>query len=96
MTHLRGMLLRCRVSDESCLLSVSYYLLLNVAEDVRVEMKMQNKGIVRLLCKSLERENQELLILVVSFLKKMSVFVENKKEMVSLNFHSQLRLSLEC
>ena len=66
--------------------SVSYYLLLNVAEEVRVEMKMQNKGIVRMLCKSLERDNQELLILVVSFLKKMSVFIENKKEMVI--FHS--------
>ena len=70
--------------------SVSYYLLLNVAEEVRVEMKMQNKGIVRMLCKSLERDNQELLILVVSFLKKMSVFIENKKEMVI--FHSKYRL----
>ena len=71
--------------------SVSYYLLLNVAEEVRVEMKMQNKGIVRMLCKSLERDNQELLILVVSFLKKMSVFIENKKEMVI--FYSKHRLS---
>jgi len=31
----------------------------------------------------LERDNVDLLILVVSFLKKLSIFVENKAEMVS-------------
>ena len=63
-------------------LAVSYYLLLNLAEDVRVEIKMRNKDVVKMLVKSLERENSELLILVVSFLKKLSIFVENKNDMV--------------
>jgi hypothetical protein len=57
-------------------------LLLNLAEDLKVEVKMRNKSIVSLLIRSLERDNFELLILVVSFLKKLSIFVENKNEMV--------------
>ena len=44
---------------------------------------MRNKNVVKMLVKCLERDNFELLILVVSFLKKMSIFIENKTEMVS-------------
>ena len=62
---------------------MAYYLLLNLAEDLKVEMKMKNKNVIKMLVKSLDRENFELLILVVSFLKKLSIFVENKTEMVS-------------
>ncbi len=64
---------------------VAFYLLLNLAEDIKVEMKMVNKQIVVLLIKTLERTNPELLILVVSFLKKLSIFIENKSSMVILN-----------
>ena len=59
------------------------YLLLNLAEDAKVEVKMKNKKIVSMLVRLLERDNVDLLILVVSFLKKLSIFVENKAEMVS-------------
>ncbi|CAI9726456.1 kinesin-associated protein 3 isoform X3 [Octopus vulgaris] len=70
------------VKKQEQLLRVSFYLLLNLAEDLKVEMKMRNKGIVMLLVKSLDRtENSELLMLVVSFLKKLSIFIENKNEM---------------
>ena len=61
---------------------MAYYLLLNLAEDLKVEMKMKNKAVIKMLVKSLDRDNFELLILVVSFLKKLSIFVENKTEMV--------------
>ncbi|ESP00888.1 hypothetical protein LOTGIDRAFT_140251 [Lottia gigantea] len=73
------------VKKQEQLLRVTYYLLLNLAEDLKVEMKMKNKGIIRLLIKTLDRENPELLILVTSFLKKMSIFIENKSEMAELN-----------
>lgn len=63
--------------------SVSLYLLLNLAEDTRTELKMRNKNIVGLLVKVLERDDEELLVLVVSFLKKLSIFLENKNDMVS-------------
>jgi hypothetical protein len=65
--------------------TVTVYLLLNLSEDTKVEAKMINKKIVYLLMKILNRENSDLLILVVSFLKKLSIFVENKNEMVSKN-----------
>lgn len=70
------------ISQREQLLRVAFYLLLNLAEDIKVEMKMVNKKIVSLLIKTLERDNPELLILVVSFLKKLSIFIENKNQMV--------------
>ena len=61
---------------------MAFYLLLNLAEDIKVEMKMVNKKIISLLIQTLSRDNPELLILVVSFLKKLSIFIENKNQMV--------------
>ncbi|KAK2084756.1 hypothetical protein P7K49_037789 [Saguinus oedipus] len=66
---------------EELLLNVALYLLLNLAEDTRTELKMRNKNIVHMLVKALDRDNFELLILVVSFLKKLSIFMENKNDM---------------
>ena len=60
-----------------------FYLLLNLAEVLEVEKKMRNKSVVKMLVSCLDREHHELLILVVSFLKKLSIFIENKTEMVS-------------
>lgn len=62
---------------------MSLYLLLNLATDMRTELKMRNKNIVGLLVKVLERDDEELLVLVVTFLKKLSIFLENKNDMVS-------------
>ncbi|TKC47348.1 hypothetical protein EI555_006404 [Monodon monoceros] len=67
---------------EELLLNVALYLLLNLAEDTRTELKMRNKNIVHMLVKALDRDNFELLILVVSFLKKLSIFMENKNDML--------------
>ncbi len=65
---------------------MAFYLLLNLAEDLKVELKMRNKLIITQLIHALDRDNNDLLILVVSFLKKLSVFVENKNDMVSFLF----------
>ncbi len=66
------------VSKQQQALRVSFYLLLNLAEDPKVEEKMKKKHIIQLLTAVLDRSNDELLILSVSFLKKLSVYVENK------------------
>ncbi|XP_072297880.1 kinesin-associated protein 3-like [Eucyclogobius newberryi] len=73
------------LSKQEQLLRVSLYLLLNLAEDTRTELKMRNKNIVGLLVKVLERDDEELLVLVVSFLKKLSIFLENKNDMAELD-----------
>ncbi|MBN3302304.1 KIFA3 protein, partial [Amia calva] len=78
------------VIKQEQLLRVALYLLLNLAEDTRTELKMRNKNIVHMLVKTLERENFELLILVTSFLKKLSIFMENKNDMV------RMALALTC
>ena len=66
---------------------VGFYLLLNLAEDLQIERKMKNKGIIEMLVRILERvHNKDLLLLVVSFLKKLSVFIENVVDMVSSLF----------
>jgi len=69
------------IAKQEQLLRVAFYLLLNLAEDIKVEMKMVNKKVVSLLIQTLNRDNPELLILVVSFLKKLSIFIENKNQM---------------
>ena len=46
---------------------------------------MRNKGIIRQLIQLLSRNNQELLILVVSFLKKLSIYGVNKDDMVGFS-----------
>lgn len=56
--------------------------MLNLAEVLDVERKMVNKSITKMLVSCLDRDHHELLILVVSFLKKLSIFIENKTEMV--------------
>ncbi|XP_077308726.1 kinesin-associated protein 3 isoform X2 [Lithobates pipiens] len=78
------------------LLRVALYLLLNLAEDTRTELKMRNKNIVLMLVKALDRDNFELLILVVSFLKKLSIFLENKNDMAEMDIIEKLTKMVPC
>lgn len=72
------------------LLRVAFYLLLNIAENVKLEEKMRKKNIVKMLLKALERQNFDLLVLVVTFLKKLSIVRDNKDEMYELNIVEKL------
>lgn len=73
---------RTLVKKQEHLLRVAFYLLLNISEDEIVEEKMSKRNIVGLLAKALERENDDLLILVITFLKKLSIMQGNKEVMV--------------
>ncbi|XP_069120818.1 kinesin-associated protein 3-like isoform X1 [Argopecten irradians] len=84
------------VKKQEQLLRVAFYLLLNLSEDLKVEMKMRNKNIVKMLVRSMERDNFELLILVVSFLKKLSIFIENKQEMAQMNIIEKFVKIVPC
>ncbi|XP_032594240.1 kinesin-associated protein 3 [Drosophila grimshawi] len=72
------------------LLRVAFYLLLNMAENVKLEEKMRRKNIVKMLVKALDRQNIDLLMLVSTFLKKLSIVGDNKDEMYALNIVSKL------
>lgn len=69
---------------------VAFYLLLNIAENTEVERKMRKKNVIGMLIKTLDRSNTDLLILVVTFLKKLSIFRENKDLMADLNVIEKL------
>ena len=58
-----------------------FSILYNLAEDIFIEKKMKRRGIIDYLVTMLDRENLSLLQVVFSFLKKLSVFAENKNEM---------------
>lgn len=75
---------RTLIKKQDQLLRVCIYLLLNIAENQRVEDKMRKKNVVGVLMKTLERTTPELLVLAVTFLKKLSHFKENKDVMVRL------------
>ena len=74
---------------------MAFYLLLNIAEDESIEEKMTKRNIVGLLVKALERENEELLVLVVTFLKKLSIMQCNKDGMAGLGIVEKLPKLLE-
>jgi hypothetical protein len=72
------------------LLRVAFYLLLNIAENTKLEEKMRRKNIIKMLVKALERQNIDLLVLIVTFLKKLSIVRDNKDEMKELNVIEKL------
>lgn len=86
---------RALVKKQEHLLRVAYYLLLNIAEDESVEEKMSKRNIVGLLVKALERSNDDLLILVVTFLKKLSIMQCNKDMMANYNVLEKLPKMLD-
>jgi len=70
-------------------LYVCFFILLNLAEDPKIEVKMVSRKINELLIKVLQHDSadrsyldEQLLPLIVTFLKKLSIFAENKAEMV--------------
>jgi len=75
---------------------VAFYILLNVAEDIGVERKMLNKDLMGYLESMLERSNGDLLVLSVSFLKKLSVYAENKELMKNSTIVHRLGRFLPC
>lgn len=85
----RNKVLRVFAKKQEQLIRVAFYLLLNIAENNAFEEKMCRKSIVRMLVKSMDRQSVELLVLVVTFLKKLSIIRDNKEEMNRLDIVSK-------
>ena len=70
---------------------VALHVLINLAEDAAVERKMVKKALVGHLATTLEHTGSEnLLVLAVMFLKKLSVFEGNKNEMRERNLVAKI------
>ena len=67
------------IRKQNQLLYVSFYLLLNLSEDPKLEIKIVKKGVIDHLVKTLDRMSDvELLIIALKFLLKLSIYAENK------------------
>lgn len=58
---------------------VCLQILLNLANDIQVEAKMVQKGIMQLLFKALEHDSPKLLLVSIKFLWKLSQIAENQQ-----------------
>ncbi|POM70749.1 Kinesin-associated protein [Phytophthora palmivora] len=85
-----------RMKKQDQLLYVCFSVLLNLAEDIHTERKMVKRKIVLFLTKLLDRVAPDLVILTITFLKKLSIFEENKEAMVELTVVEKLVRYLNC
>ncbi|OWZ19116.1 Kinesin [Phytophthora megakarya] len=85
-----------RMKKQDQLLYVCFSMLLNLAEDIHTERKMVKRKIVLFLIKLLDRVAPDLVILTITFLKKLSIFEENKEAMVELTVVEKLVRYLNC
>ncbi|CAM6102364.1 unnamed protein product [Calypogeia fissa] len=78
------------------LLYMSISLLLNIAEDLSVEKRMKKCNLVEYLCKILIRKSITLLIITMTFLKKLSIFKENTTVMKEHDIIYRLSVLIPC
>ncbi|MCQ2821107.1 MAG: hypothetical protein MJ252_27930, partial [archaeon] len=78
--HLERFLLLVRKQDR--ILKLAFMILSHLAEDPKVEYKMVKKDIVLLVMNNLSRRELQLVMLLLTFLKKLSVFQVNKDTMI--------------
>lgn len=84
------------IRKQEKVLFVAFHLLLNIAEDLQIERKMKNRQIIAVLCTMLERNNPDLVFIVLNFLKKLSIFGENKNEMKEQGIIEKLNRFIPC
>mmetsp|Transcript_29766 Transcript_29766/g.49787 ORF Transcript_29766/g.49787 Transcript_29766/m.49787 type:complete len:947 (-) Transcript_29766:278-3118(-) len=87
---------RATIRKQDKLLFVGFYILLNIAEDLSVERKMVKKQLIPSLAFTLNRRFEDLLILCVTFLKKLSTIGENKETMKEMGVLDNLIRFIPC
>ncbi|OQR91603.1 kinesin-associated protein [Achlya hypogyna] len=85
-----------RLKKQDQLLYVCLSVLFNLAEDIHTERKMVKKKVVHFLAKMLDRVTPDLVILTIGFLKKLSVFEENKDAMIELQVPEKVIRYVKC
>lgn len=81
---------------QSKILFIGFYILLNLAEDPTTERRMIKRGLIDYLFNALERTSSDLLILTVTFLKKLSIYEENKNYFKTKGIIIKLSKFLPC
>jgi hypothetical protein len=78
------------VRKQDRILRYAFTILLHLAEDTNIEKKMVKKDIVQLVVKNLDRTNINLIVVMLLFLKKLSITDVNKDAMVKCNVLDEL------
>jgi hypothetical protein len=73
------------VRKQDRILRLAFTILMHLAEDPKVEFKMVKKDIVGFLVKNIDRNNINLIVVILLFLKKLSIYDVNKDAMVRSN-----------
>jgi hypothetical protein len=73
------------VKKQDRILRICFNILINLAEEVKIEKKMVKRDIVSLLVKNLDRSNINLIVIILLFLKKLSIYDVNKNQMIKMN-----------
>lgn len=77
-------------SKQDLLLRVGFNLLMNIGENIKVEDKIRKRNIIQYLVTCVDRQNKDLLQVVLMFLKKLSIYHVNKELIASLNLIEKL------
>lgn len=94
---------KIQLNRQNKLMLVALMSLHNLAEEVSIEKKMVNRKMPQLLTQVLDRNHEELVLVALQFIKKLSVFEENKEQMstpdvlsrlVQLASHENVRVAL--
>lgn len=78
------------IRKQDRILILSFKILLNLADNMKVEKKMVKDDIVGWLIKNIERSNINLIVVVLLFIKKLSVVDVNKNNLIKNNIQNLL------
>ncbi len=70
------------VRKQDRILRLAFTILMHLAEDRKIEYKMVKRDIVGYLVKNLDRNNINLIVVILLFLKKLSIYDVNKETMI--------------
>jgi hypothetical protein len=78
------------VRKQDRILRYAFTILTHLAEDPNIEKKMVKKNIVQVVVKNLDRTNINLIVVMLLFLKKLSIIDVNKDAMIKCNVLDEL------
>jgi len=78
------------IRKQDRILRLAFTILINLADDPRIEKKMVKKDVVLLLTRNLQRSNVNLIVILLLFIKKLSIYNINKNELIFNKFVDNL------
>jgi hypothetical protein len=78
------------VRKQDRILKLAFTILMHLAEDPKIEKKMVKRDIVKIIVKNLDRTNVNLIVTMLLFLKKLSIYDVNKEALIKCDVLDEL------